>query len=80
MSGEFTIREGRDIRELFESGDGTWAGKGAEALGPTGNVRPEDWERLSELVTGQDQDQDQDQDDEVSPYEAKPAGGFSLIE
>jgi len=76
MSAEFTIREGRDIRELFESGHGTWAGKGAETLGLTGNVRPEDWERLSDLVT----DKDQDQDGEVSPYEAKPAGGFSLIE
>jgi hypothetical protein len=76
MSGEFTIREGHDISELFEFGHGTWAGRGAEALGLTGDVRPEDFEALAELVT----DEDQDQDDEVSPYEPKPADGLSLIE
>jgi hypothetical protein len=74
MSSEFTIREGHDIRELFGSGRATWAGKGAEALGLTGDVRPEDFEALAELVT------DEDQDDEVSRYEAGTAGGLSLIE
>jgi hypothetical protein len=76
MSGEFTIREGRDIRELFGSGRATWAGNGAQALGLTGDVRPEDFEALAELVT----QEDQDQDDEVSHYEAGAAGGLSLIE
>ena len=76
MSVEVTIREGRDIRELFGSGRGTWAGKGAAALGLSGEVRQEDFERLSELVA----DQDEDQGDEVSPCEVKPAGGISLIE
>jgi hypothetical protein len=76
MSAEFTIRESRDIRELFGSGRATWAGSGAAKLGLTGDVKPEDFEALSELVTHEDEDQD----DEVSPYEAKPAGGLSLIE
>jgi hypothetical protein len=76
MSTEFTIREGRDIRELFGSGPATWAGSGAAKLGLTGDVKPEDFEALADLVT----DEDQDQDDEISPYEAKPAGGLSLIE
>ena len=65
MTTEVTIREGRDIRELFESGRGTWAGKGAAALGLTGEVRPEDFERLAELVTDEDEDQD---GDDVRPY------------
>ena len=77
MTTKVTIREGRDIRELFESGHGTWAGKGAAALELTGEVRPEDFERLSELVTDEDEDQD---GDDVRPYAAKPAGGLSLIE
>ena len=76
MSVEVTIREGRDIRELFGSDRGTWAGKGAAALGLSGEVRQEDFERLSELVA----DRDEDQGDEVSPCEVKPAGGLSLIE
>jgi hypothetical protein len=77
MTTKVTIREGRDIRELFESGRGTWAGKGAAALGLTGEVRPEDFERLPELVTDEDEDQD---GDDVRPYATKPAGGLSLIE
>jgi len=40
------------------------------ALGLTGEVRPEDFERLSELVTDEDEDQD---GDDVRPYAAKPA-------
>lgn len=76
MSTEFKIREGRDIRELFGSGRATWAGSGAAKLGLTGNVKPEDFEVLAKLVA----DEDEDQDDEVSPYDAKPAGGLSLIE
>ena len=76
MSSEFTIREGHDISELFGSGRATWAGKGAEALGLTGDVRPEDFEALAELVTGEDEDQDR----EVSGYGAGTGGGLSLIE
>jgi hypothetical protein len=76
MGGEFTIREGHDIRELFGSGHATWAGNGAEALGLTGDVRPEDFGALAEVVT----DEDGNQDDQVSPYEAGAAGGLSLIE
>jgi hypothetical protein len=72
MSAEFSIREGHDIRELFEFGHATWAGNGAEALGLTGDVRPEDFEALAELVT--------DEDGEVSRHEAGAAGGLSLIE
>jgi hypothetical protein len=74
MSTEFTIREGHDIRELFGSGRTTWAGSDAAKLGLTGDVKPEDFEALAELVA------DEDEDDEMSPYEAKPAGGLSLIE
>jgi hypothetical protein len=76
MSSEFTIREGHDIRELFESGRATWTGNGAKALGLTGDVRPEEFEALAELVT----DEAEEQDDEVSRYDAEPAGGLSLIE
>jgi hypothetical protein len=76
MSVEVTIREGRDIRELFGSGRGTWAGKGAAALGLSGEVRPEDFERLSGLAT----DKDEDQDDEERHDGAEPAGVPSLIE
>jgi hypothetical protein len=76
MSTEFTIREGRDIRELFGSGRATWAGSGAAKLGLTGDVKPENFEALAELAVGQDVDQA----DEVGPYEAKPAGGLSLME
>ena len=54
MSTEFTIREGHDIRELFGSGRATWAGDGAAALGLTGDVDPEDFEALSELVADED--------------------------
>jgi len=75
MSAEFTIREGRDIRELFGSGRTTWAGSGAAALGLTGDVDPKDFERLPELVT----DEDEDQDDE-SPHQAKTGESVSLIE
>jgi hypothetical protein len=75
MSAEFTIREGRDIRELFGSGRATWAGSGAAKLGLTGDVRLEDFEALADLVT----DEDEDQDDEVS-YDAQHARGLSLIE
>jgi hypothetical protein len=75
MSTEFTIREGHDIRELFGSGRATWVGSGAAKLGLTGDVKPEDFEALAELVTD-----DEGQDDEVSPYQAEPAGGLSLIE
>jgi hypothetical protein len=75
MSAEVTIREGRDIRELFGSGRGTWAGAGAAALGLTGNVRSEDFEVLSELVT----DEDEDQDDE-SLQQPKTPERTSLIE
>jgi hypothetical protein len=71
MSAEVTIREGRDIRELFGSGRGTWAGVGAAALGLTGDVRPEDFEVLSELVA--------DEDDEGLRQE-KTAERTSLIE
>jgi hypothetical protein len=77
MTIKVTIREGRDIRELFGSGHGTWAGKGAAALGLTGEVRPEDFERLSELVTDENEDQDED---DVRPRGVKTAGGLSLIE
>jgi hypothetical protein len=76
MSTEFTIREGRDIRELFGSGRATWAGSGVAKLGLTGDVKPEDLEALAELVP----DEDEDQEDEVGSCDAKPAGGLSLIE
>jgi hypothetical protein len=75
MSAEFTIREGRDIRELFGSGRATWAGSGAADLGLTGDVDPEDFEALSELVTDEDEGQD-----DANPYQANSAGGISLIE
>ena len=58
MSAEVTIKEGRDIRELFGSGRGMWAGDGAVKLGLTGDVKPEDFEVLSELVTYEDEDED----------------------
>jgi hypothetical protein len=54
MSAEFTIREGHDIRELFGSGRATWAGAGAAKLGLTGDVDPEEFEALSELVADED--------------------------
>jgi hypothetical protein len=75
MSAEITIREGRDIRELSGSGRGTWAGAGAAKLGLTGDVKPEDFEALSELVT----DEDEDQDDESLQQEKTPER-TSLIE
>jgi hypothetical protein len=37
-------------------------------------VKPEDFEALAELVT------EEDEDDGVGSYDAKPAGGLSLIE
>jgi len=52
-----------------------WAGKGAAALGLTGDVDPKDFERLSELVTDEDEDQD-----EESPHQAKTSESVSLIE
>jgi hypothetical protein len=72
------ITEGYDLRAVLEGAarPGIWVGDGAAALGLTGEVDPADFEALSELVT----EKDQGQDDEMSPYEAKPAGGFSLIE
>ena len=76
MSVEVTIREGRDIRELFGSGRGTWTGKGAAALGLSGEVRQEDFELLSELVT----EQDEDQDNEERHDGREPVGVPSLIE
>ena len=73
MSAEVTIKEGHDIRELFGSGRATWVGDGAAKLGLTGDVNPEDFEALSELVADEDQD-------DVNPTEAETAGGVSLIE
>jgi hypothetical protein len=73
MSAEFTIREGHDIRELFGSGRATWVGSGAAKLGLTGDVDPEDFEALSELLTNEDEGQD-------APRETKTAEGGSLIE
>ena len=73
MSAEVTIREGRDIRELLGSGRAMWAG--AAARGLTGDVRPKDFEALSELVT----DENEDQDDERL-QQPKTAERTSLIE
>jgi hypothetical protein len=75
MSAEVTIREGRDIRELFGSGRATWAGAGAAELGLTGDVKPEDFEVLADLVTDDDQDQE-----DVGPSSARTAERTSLIE
>jgi len=75
MSAEFTIREGHDIRELFGSGRATWAGSGAAALGLTGDVDPEDFEALSELVTDDDEGQD-----DVDPYGGLPAEAAAAVE
>ena len=75
MSAEFTIREGHDIRELFGSGRATWAGDGAAKLGLTGDVKLEDFEALSELVTDEDQGQD-----DVDPYEALSAEAAAAVE
>ena len=62
MSAEFTIKEGHDIQELFESGGGTWTGDGAPHPGLSGGVDPADWEALSNLVTD-----DEDQAEEPAP-------------
>jgi hypothetical protein len=75
MSDEFTIKEGRDIRELSGSGRGAWAGDGATHLGLTGDVDPKDFEALSELVT----DVDEDQDDE-DPPQVRAGERVSLLE
>lgn len=75
MSAEFTIREGGDIRELFGSGRAAWAGSGATKLGLTGDLGPEDFEALSELVTDEDEGQDY-----VNPSQAKTADGASLLD
>lgn len=75
MSTEVTIREGHDIRELFGSGRATWAGDGAAKLGLTGDVKPEHFEALSELVTDEDEGQD-----DVDPYATLPAEAIAAIE
>ena len=75
MSAEFTIREGHDIRELFGSGRATWAGDGAAKLGLTGDVDPEDFGALSELVADEDQGQE-----DVKLYQAKTAEGAAILE
>lgn len=55
---EVRVTEGRDIRAVAEGTAcrGVWVGKGAAALGLSGDVDPADFEALSELVTDEDQD------------------------
>jgi hypothetical protein len=47
MTVNVSVTEGSDLRALFEGGEGTWAGRGAEALGLTGKAKDED---LREVV------------------------------
>lgn len=75
MSTEFTIREGHGIRELFGTGRATWVGSGAADLGLTGDVGPDDFEALSELVTDEDEDQD-----DVNPHATLPTEAIAVIE
>jgi hypothetical protein len=73
------ITEGYDLRAILEGATrpGVWAGDGAAALGLTGEVALQDWERLSELVSDEDEDQDEA---DVSPYQAKTAEGAAILE
>ncbi len=73
------ITEGYDLRAILEGAarPGVWVGDGAAALGLTGEVDPEDFEALSDLVTDEDENQDQG---DVSPYQAKTAEGAAIIE
>jgi hypothetical protein len=74
MSTEVTIREGRDIRQLFGSGRGTRSGHGA-ALELSGDVDSKNFEALPRLVS----DEDDDQGDE-DPSTAKTGENVSLLE
>ncbi len=71
------ITEGYDIRAIAEGAPrpGVWVGRGAAALGLSGNVDPKDFEALSELVS----DEDEDQGDE-DPPPAKTGERVSLLE
>jgi hypothetical protein len=74
---EIRITEGHDIRAIAEgtARPGVWVGKGAAALGLSGDVDPADFEALSNLVTDEDEDQD-----DVNLDEAKTAESGSLLE
>jgi hypothetical protein len=76
---EVRITEGYDIRAVAEGAvrPGIWVGNGAASLGLSGDVDPEDFEALSELVADEDEEQDQD---EMNPTEAKTAASGSLLE
>jgi hypothetical protein len=71
------ITEGYDIRAIAEGAarPGVWVGDGAAALGLTGDMGPEDFEALSELVTLEDENQD-----DLSTDQAKTAEGASLLD
>ena len=71
------ITEGYDIRAIAEGAarPGVWVGRGAAALGLSGDVDPKDFEALSELVS----DEDEGQGDE-DPPPAKTGERVSLLE